>query len=73
MLAEQIMKNNVLILVVFWAFTGCGIKGDPLPPSVEETVQKQQPIDSPTQPPVVISPPTKAPLKKKVIKKTSDQ
>lgn len=65
------MKNMIFGLTVFCALSSCGIKGDPLPPSVEESVQKQQPVDSPAQP-VVVSPPTKAP-KKKTIKKQSDQ
>jgi predicted small lipoprotein YifL len=33
----KIILNSVFILAV----VGCGIKGDPLPPAVEETVQKQ--------------------------------
>ena len=38
------MKMNLYILILsFAAITSCGIKGDPLPPSEVETVQKAEP------------------------------
>ena len=35
------MKKLIQIATVFMALVGCGIKGDPLPPSEQETIQKQ--------------------------------
>ena len=36
----RIMKINIVLKLVFLVFvSGCGIKGDPLPPSEQQTVQ----------------------------------
>ena len=34
----------------FLVLAGCGIKGDPLPPAEQETVQKAEPIGSKVNP-----------------------
>lgn len=44
------MKKIIFCLVVMCGSAGCGIKGDPLPPAEEETVQKQS-VDSATPAP----------------------
>ncbi len=36
------MKLIVLVFISFTALTACGIKGPPLPPAREETIQKQK-------------------------------
>ena len=54
---------KTVMLISYWVLFGCGIKGDPLPPAEQETVQKQvAPL-----PPEPIAPSPQA--KKKKIKK----
>lgn len=59
------MKNTVKFLVValVWGSTGCGIKGDPLPPAEQQTIQAG--LEANPTPPVAPPAETEKKIKKK--------
>ena len=61
------MKNTAKLLVAMlvYALIGCGIKGDPLPPAEQQTIQAAQEIN-----PTTVVPPTTE-TEKKIKKKNA--
>ena len=41
---EIILRNTVLVIIIFFVVTSCGIKGSPLPPLVDEDESLRVPL-----------------------------
>lgn len=59
------MKKTVFVILILAVISGCGIKGDPLPPAVEETVQKNSTEPAAVAPVPASAKDTKTKAKKK--------
>lgn len=57
-------QSRIILMIPFFWTAGCGIKGDPLPPAEQETIQKQE-VPKPLAP---TSTPSTSEEKKKIKK-----